>query len=141
MKEFLVNRVGGEPIPIGWDWQDLQTYAVQFPSALITVEKYSEAKRISLQQLRWWKGILLPALSQNGETISQWETRLKLAVLPDDFNPQMVMVDRLAVNFIPSVSILSCVKASILVEGSVAHCRDECGLQWVTLPDPLKRKT
>ena len=42
----------------------------------------------TLQQQAWWKGILLPALSDdNGESMQCWETRLKLKVLPDDFQP------------------------------------------------------
>lgn len=127
---------------MGWTWQDLQTYAAQFPSALITVEKYSEAKRISLQQIRWWKGVLLPALSKStGDSIAYWEVYLKLNVMSDEFKPFVVIIGGVAMNAVPSILNLSCEKACILVEGSVDHLRNKCGMDWVELPDAMKRKT
>lgn len=142
-KNFVTNRVDGEA---AGDWPLIQKEAAKHRRSQVTVEAFSEEREISLQQLRWWKGILLPALSKdNGDSISQWETRLKLATLPDEFQPETVMVNGLAMNYIPSVKKLSVKKTNILVEGSVDHLRDETiygdHYHWVTLPDPLKRKT
>ena len=108
-------------------------------------KKYDSEKEMSLRQIRWWKGVLLPALAKdNGESVSQWETRLKLNVMPDEFDIQTVKVHGVPVSYIPSVKILSIKKSNLLVEGSVAHLRDETvygdKYQWVTLPDPNLRK-
>ncbi len=92
------------------------------------------------RQRRWWKGVLLPALAKDtGDTITHWETRLKLAVLPDDFQPESVTVRKQTMVFIPSITKLSKKKMNLLIEGSVAQCH-EWGFLWVTLPDSELRK-
>ena len=102
---------------------------------LLTPDEY-----LGLQQIRWWKGVLLPALSKDtGDSISQWETRLKLAVMPDDFNPEIYEIQGQLCARIPSITKLGKKKMNQMIEGSVSYCRDECGLQWATLPDPELR--
>lgn len=49
---------------------------------------------ITYQQIKWGKGILLPALSENGESVFTWELRLKLAILPDEFKPEIIVVNK-----------------------------------------------
>lgn len=94
---------------------------------------------ITDQQRKWWKGVLLPALAKDsGDSIGFWETKLKLAVLPDDFQPYYVPFGRQVFPIIPSITILSKKKMNILIEGSVAQCH-EWGFVWVTLPDPALR--
>ena len=91
---------------------------------------------ISEQQRKWWKGILLPALSKDtGDSIGWWETTLKLAVMPDEFTPFYVPIGKQVFPLIPSITKLSVKKMNQLIEGAVAHCRDDLGLMWVTLPD------
>lgn len=97
------------------------------------------------QQRKWWKGVLLPALARDtGDSVEYWENTLKLAVLPDDFRPCKISIGRKMYNSIPSITTLSKKKMSMLIEGSVAHLRDEeiYGDQflWVTLPDRELRK-
>jgi len=92
------------------------------------------------QQRKWWKGILLPALAEDsGDSVSYWETKLKLAVLPDEFQPYYVSIGKQVFSIIPSITKLSKRKMNILIEGSVAQCH-EWGLAWVALPDVELRK-
>ncbi len=104
------------------------------------LEILTPAEYITEQQRKFWKGVLLPALAKDsGDTVTEWESRLKLAVLPDDFQPVTVNVDGIDMVFIPSVTKLSKKKMNILIEGSVAQCH-KWGIMWVTLPDKELRK-
>ena len=90
---------------------------------------------ITTQQRAWWKGVLLLALAKDsGDSREYWETKLKLSVMPDEFMPYPVSIRNKPVLVIPSITILSKHKMSLLIEGSVAKCH-EFGLTWVTLPD------
>ena len=104
------------------------------------------------RQRRWFKGVLLPALAEDtGDSVGYWETKLKLADLPDDFQPFYVPMGKQIFPVIPSITILGKRKMNLLIEGSVKHLRegvDEKGnslygdkFQWVTLPDPELRRT
>jgi len=105
------------------------------------IQLLTPVEYIGLQQIRWWKGVLLPALAKDtGDSIGYWETKLKLAVMPDEFTPFYVPMGKQVFPVVPSISKLSVKKMNIMIEGSVAYCRDECGLDWVTLPDPELRK-
>ncbi len=122
------------------DWPAVHRAAAKHRRFSVTIESYSEERQISLQQIRWWKGVLLPALSKdNGDSVSQWETTLKLNVMPDEFQIETVKVHGIAVNYIPSVTKLNIKKTNILVEGSVAWLHDAeihgDTYTWVTLPD------
>jgi hypothetical protein len=102
---------------------------------LLTPDKY-----ISYQQIKWWKGVLLPALAKDsGDSVEYWETLLKLTVMPDDFTPYYVPIKKQVFPVIPSINKLSVKKMNQLIEGSVAKCH-ELGLTWVTLPDSELRK-
>lgn len=102
---------------------------------LLTPDKY-----ISSQQIKWFKGVLLPALSKDtGDSIEYWETLLKTSVMPDEFMPFYVPIGRQVFPIIPSINTLSIKKMNQLIEGSVAKCH-ELGLMWVTLPDSSLRK-
>ena len=103
---------------------------------LLTANEY-----ISLQQIRYWKGVLLPSLSKDtGDSIQHWETTIKLKVLPDDFQPEFYEIQGQLCARIPSITKLGMRKMNQLIEGAVAYCRDECGLTWVVLPAPELRK-
>ena len=92
------------------------------------------------QQRKWWKGVLLPALQKdNGDSVESWETRLKLAVMPDEFQPIIVRVGNAVYTQIPSITKLSKKKMNELIEGSVAKLH-EWDFAWVTLPDPELRR-
>lgn len=139
MPDFITERIDNEAIG---HWPEIMKQAAMYRRARITVERYSEAKEISERQIRWWKGVLLPALAEaSGDSIAYWESTLKLAVLPDVFKPEIIKTlngDRIA--YIPSVTILtSNKKITELIEGSVDKCR-EWGFDWVTLPDSALRK-
>ena len=95
---------------------------------------------ISYQQIRWFKGVLLPALANDsGDSVEYWETLLKLTVMPDDFTPYYVPIKKQVFPVMPSINKLSVKKMNQLIEGSVAKCH-ELGLTWVTLPDSELRK-
>jgi hypothetical protein len=99
------------------------------------LEVLSPAEYLTGQQVRWWKGVLLPSLAkETGESVSIWETRLKLAVLPDDFKAEYVSVDGRPYATIPSITRLGKRKMAQLIDGAVAQCH-EWGFSWVTLPD------
>jgi hypothetical protein len=96
---------------------------------------------ISYQQIKWWKGVLLPALSKDsGDSVEYCETKLKLAVMPDEFAPKTVAVGNKEYQIIPSITSLSKKKMNQLIEGSVAKCH-EWGLMWATLPDSDLKST
>ena len=139
---FYTHKAGDEA---AGNWKAIQTEAAKHHRAKITVENYSEAKEWSEQQRKWWKGVLLPALAKDtGDSLASWETRLKLAVLPDDFQPEVACIDGIDYTYIPSIAGLSIKKMNLMVEGSVAHLRDENiygdHFHWVTLPDKELRK-
>ena len=97
---------------------------------LLTSDEY-----LGLQQIRWWKGVLLPALSKDsGDSVEWWEARLKLAVMPDEFVPFYIPIGKQVFPVIPSITKLSKTKMNQMIEGAVAKCH-EYGLTWVTLPD------
>ena len=97
-------------------------------------------EHITDRQRAWFKGILLPALAKDsGDSVGYWETKLKLAVLPDDFAPFYVPLGKQIFPIIPSITKLSKKKMNVLIEGSVDKCQ-EWGFVWVTLPDKEKRK-
>lgn len=99
-------------------------------------------KYISYQQIKWWKGVLLPALSKDsGDSVEYWETFLKTQVMPDDFTPFYVPIGKQVFPVIPSITKLGIKKMNQMIEGSVAYCRDKLGLLWVTLPDSELRNS
>jgi len=106
---------------------------------------------LSNQQLRWWKGILLRKVADHtGDSVEYWETKLKTAVMPDEFQLYYVPLGKQVIGIVPSVTKLSVKKMNILMEGSVKHLRegvDEKGnslygdeFQWVTMPIEELRK-
>ena len=100
---------------------------------------------ITERQRRWWKGVLLPALADDtGDSVEYWETTLKLAVLPDDFQPFYISIGKQIFPVVPSITKLSKTKMNIIIKGSVAHLRDEeiygDKFLWVTEPDKDLRK-
>jgi len=110
----------------------------------ITVEDWSDLKAKTYQQIKWWKGVLLPKLAEDtGDSVEYWETLLKLAILPDDFHPVPVPWGKKVFLSIPSVGGLSCKKMNILIKGAVAELRDEQKygdhFLWVTEPDSTRR--
>jgi len=134
---FRTHKIDGQ---VAFDRPGVIKVINLYERALITVEPWTEHREISYQQIRWWKGVLLPALVKDqGDTLDVWETRLKLAVMPDEFTPKRAIIDRRIYTFIPSITKLSMGKLNTLIEGSVAKCH-EWGFDWVTLPDEAKRK-
>jgi hypothetical protein len=102
---------------------------------ILTPDKY-----ISYQQIRWFKGVLLPALSKDsGDSVEYWETLLKTSVMPDEFTPFYVPIGKQVFPIITSINKLSVKKMNQLIEGSVAKCH-ELGLTWVSLPDSELRR-
>ena len=113
---------------------------------ILVTEIMTEAKALSVRQIRWWKGVLLPGLSaQTGDTVLCWENRLKTAVMPDEFPPTVHVINGTNHTTIPSISSLSMKKTNLLIEGTVEHLHDPKiygdSFTWVTLPDSEKRKT
>ena len=104
------------------------------------IKTLTPLEHITDRQRKWFKGILLPALAKDsGDSVGYWETKLKLAVLPDEFAPFYVPIGKQIFPVIPSITILSKKKMNILIEGSVDKCHD-WGFVWVTLPDKELRK-
>jgi hypothetical protein len=121
-------------------WDLVHKACEQFHSFKITVENWSDFKEISYQQIKWWKGILLPALSKdNGDAEHIWEIRLKLAVMPEEFQPETIIIEGKTYTFIPSITKLTMKKLNALMEGSVAQCH-AWGFNWITLPDSALRR-
>jgi len=104
------------------------------------IKVMGESEYITERQRRWLKGVLLPALAKDsGDSVEYWETKLKLAVLPDDFAPFYVPLGKQVFPVIPSITKLSRKKMNMLIEGSVQKCH-EWGFLWVTLPDERLKK-
>lgn len=109
----------------------------------------SPKKYISAQQIKWWKGVLLPALEKDaGFTELWWENHLKLNVMPVEFAPKSYEYGGETFVYIPSITILSVKKMNLLIVGSVDYLRGKeddpddngKGFSWVTLPDVSLRK-
>ena len=118
--------------------------AGKYDHAAITVENASGLERWTPQQRQWWKGILLPGLAKDtGDSVGYWETKLKLAVMPDEFHIVCSHIDGCDHRHIPSILILNRKEMREMIEGAVAHLRDETiygdKFQWVMLPDPELR--
>ncbi|MFA5382240.1 MAG: hypothetical protein WC356_03675 [Candidatus Micrarchaeia archaeon] len=131
-------------------WKSIYKACETFHRFKIEISDASEFAEISYQQIRWWKGVLLPALAKDtGDCEHVWETRLKLAVLPDEFQPEIVTVQGTSYTFIPSITTLSMKKLNTLITGSVDKLHEwgdngedeENRFAWVELPDAAKRKT
>ena len=100
---------------------------------------------ITDQQRKWWKGVLLKHLSEDtGESVHWWETRLKIAVIPDKFQPEMIAYGKQVLPFVPSITILSKNQMNEIIEGAISHLHDGkiYGDQFLsyTLPDRTLRK-
>ena len=141
MSKHITNRVEGEATG---DWKRIFEDAAKNNRSLITIEPYSEAREFTKKQIDWWKGILLPALAEDGNSEEFWETRLKLEVLPDDFQPKYAAINNQMFAIVPSIKSISGKKVELLMKGSVAHLHDESiygtTYSWVTLPDADLRK-
>lgn len=139
-KTFITRKVDNVAAVDDGTWGDIQAEAASHRRSKVTVESFSGEAEWSEQQRRWWKGVLLPALANDtGDSISYWETRLKLTVMPDEFAPVTTTIDGVDYSYLPSVKKLSIKKMNLLIEGSVAQCND-WGFSWVTLPDSDLRK-
>ena len=138
-KTFITHKVDDNAAVENGTWDDIQAKAASHRRSRVTVESYTEEAEWSKQQRRWWKGVLLPALTKDsGNSIAYWEKMLKVNVLPDDFPITTDIIDGDEIKSIPSVNTLSMKKMNILIEGSVEKCH-EWGFEWVTLPDPKLR--
>lgn len=138
-KTFITHNVEGEAAVEGHTWAEIQAEAASNRRSRITIESLTEDAEWSEQQRKWWKGVLLPALaSDTGDSVLYWETKLKLAILPEDFKPVNVVIEGVGYDYTPSVKHLSMKKMNILIEGSVDHLRDEAiygdQFSWITLP-------
>ncbi len=139
-KTFITRLIDGEPAVEDATWEEIRAEAAKHRRSKVSVESYSEDAEWSDHQRKWWKGILLPSLAAHtGDSIEYWETRLKLAVMPDEFQPVTVVIDGTLYKYIPSITTLGMKKMNLMVEGSVAHLRDERiygdEFHWVTVPD------
>ena len=135
MKIYQVkSMIGREP-----------TVEVPLPLILAECELHGAIKVLSPaeyhtdRQRKFWKGILLPSLSKDsGDSVAHWEAKLKLAVMPDQFQPQTIVVGECVFSSIPSITTLSKKQMSDLIDGSVQQLH-EWGFTWVTTPDETRR--
>ena len=122
-------------------YEKIKEEAAKHRRSKITVENWSEGKELSEGQRKFWKGILLPALSKdNGDSVLTWENKLKKEVMPEDFTTITEVIDGETFKYLPSITTLGMTKMNFLIVESVAYLRDECHLDWVLLPDELKKK-
>ena len=113
--------------------------AGKFKRAAIIVTSISDVLPITKAQIAWFKGILLPGLAANGDSVGYWEDLLKLKVMPDQFAPMTVRTENGEFpDTIPSITILSKAEMNELIVGSVAHLHNEDiygdTYLWVSLP-------
>lgn len=145
MPVFITNTIDGVAAVEDNTWEDVQGEAAKHRRSKVTVESYSEDAEWSDHQRKWWKGILLPALAEDtGDSIAYWESVLKLAVMPDDFQFITIYVEAKEITYLPSITILGMTKMNQMVKGSVAHLRDDRiygkKFHWVTEPRRELRK-
>ena len=136
MKYFDVYNIDNQP---AFDRPAFEE-SLQGGRKRITVEDWSDLKERTAQQTRWWKGVLLKELAKDSGDSTEWlETKLKMAVMPEEFTPVPIPWGKKVFLSIPSITVLSCKKMNELIEGSVQKCHD-WGFIWVTLPDSELRK-
>ncbi len=136
----IISIVDGQPtfkVLVGKIWE------VCKPGGAIKV--LDPLEYITYQQIKWLKGVLLPALSNDtGDSVAVWEARLKRNVMPDDFLPTVVQDGTNVYITLPSITTLGKRKMGELIGGSVDHLRDENiygdKFHWVTLPCKELRK-
>lgn len=130
----VVSIVDDEPsftVPLSLIWPEFQ-----IGGALVV---WSPEDFITERQRRWWKGILLPALvADSGDSVACWETRLKLAVLPEKFQPQTYKIDGHEYAIVPSITKLGKRDMMALIDGSIQYLHEQ-GFGWVTPPDAALR--
>ena len=145
----VIHRIDGVST---WEHDVLPWIADMGPGE--SLKKLTANETITAGQRAWFKGILLPALSKHsGDSVDYWETRLKTQVMPEEFNCRYVAVGKEVWRIVPSISDLCMTKMNKLIEGSVFHLHDKDlegqpvkkpiykgEYDWVTLPDPEKRK-
>ena len=142
--EFITTLIEGQPAVQDGKWDDVKAEAGKHRRSRVTVENWSEAREWSDRQRKWWKGVLLKKLSEaTGDSKAYWENKLKLKVMPDEFQPIITQVDSAVYVHLESITKLGAKKMNEMVEGSVAHLRDEQiygdVFHWVTLPDKSLR--
>jgi hypothetical protein len=119
-------------------WAVIKQAACKIKNCIVVL--MSQDEYLSYRQIRYWKGVLLPALAKDtGDSVSYWETRLKLLVLPDEFQPEKIEYKGKELIYLPSIKKLSTKKMNQLIEGSVEKLHS-WGFTWVTLPNSELRK-
>jgi len=146
MTTYITRTIEGHAAVEDAKWQDILDEAASHRRSKVSVESYSEDAEWSDQQRKWWKGILLPSLAADtGDSVEYWESVLKLAVMPDEFQFITVKVDGSELTYLPSITILGQTKMNAMVKGSVAHLHEEKiyhgKFLWVTEPIRELRKT
>jgi len=102
------------------------------------LQTLSPAEYLTARQVRWWKGVLLPALSKdNGESKRWWEIKLIEDIFPDDI--EYVKFKNRMFPVAPSITSYGKKKMTELIEESIPTLH-KWGFEWATYPDPELRK-
>jgi len=131
MPTFTGDTIDNEPAA---NWPEIQAACAKHKRFDITVEKHDPERSISLRQMRFFHGVVLPILSEwNGDSTDCWQTRLKLECGSQWFDPKPVIVGNVAYTMIPSKTKMSVRDFMDWYENIKQHCETEYG---VRLPDP-----
>ncbi len=152
MRIFTTKRVNRQVRVLDYTQGEVWSEALKYSRAAIIVSNISTVQGITAAQIAWFKGILLPGLAANGDSVGYWEDLLKLNVMPDQFALVTTKTKNGEFEHLPSITSLSKSEMNELIVGSVAFLRDEDNkdprsgerygktFHWVTLPDPELRK-
>lgn len=133
---FRGDTRNGTPIA---DWPRICDECAKYDRFLIDIIKYDESREISVQQMRYFHGVVVPLFSEwNGDSKECWETRLKLECGPKWFAPKALNIDGKAYILVPSKKKLTVKDCNEWLENIVDYGL-RCGVV-VPPPDPEWRE-
>lgn len=136
MKEFITHRVDDEAVG---DWSAIQEEAAKHRRSLISIEPYSEAKRISRKQRNWIKGVLVPYLMDRwGRSRLYVEDMLKMECGQDFFVVEKYMLEGEPRFHVSSIMDLTIKHTSEFMTNCLEWC--EAKGDPIDPPDPNWRK-
>jgi hypothetical protein len=100
MRTFKGETIEKQPAA---DWPKIHTECAKYPRFAIEVRKYDEAAEISLKQMAYFHGVIVPLFSKEfGDSPQYWENKLKIECGSKWFTPEPIKIDGNVFVMIPS---------------------------------------
>lgn len=105
MAKFQVQRINGQPVG---SWKAIYRECLKHERAIVEVRPYDPEKEISIQQMRYLHGVVIPLFVDfTGDSAQYWENKLKLECGSQWFKPEVITIGVQKFVTIPSKKTMS----------------------------------